>query len=104
MNKKAKVFLTFVFCSVLAYLLTTYIIQRKVENTIPTGGGMVNDTLLAIYYGFIGITTYFVALNMYSIIGLTISWRRKDMVATSAFKILTLSTAGLTIAYYLIYN
>ena len=103
MSKRIKIFLIFLACSALVFVLTLFIVQTKIDSTLPTGDGVIADTIVATYFMVIGLYAYLIALNLIVIIGLVISWRRKDKVATGTFKVLTLLTAGCSVTIFLIY-
>jgi hypothetical protein len=70
---------------------------------LPKDQSVINTLLISLYYGAIGVITYFIVINLTSFIGLIVAKRRKDEMAFKAFKITTILTLISTLIFFLIH-
>jgi hypothetical protein len=87
----------------MGYFLTRLAIQLKIDNSIPGHTGIIDNALLGIYNVTMGFIIYFGILNLTSISGYFISWKRKDAEGKKAFEFLTATTMGTTLIFFLYY-
>ena len=86
--------------AVVLYWLATLIVQGMIGSSQPDD--LIGSILFGIVTLVFGIYSYFLVLNVVVIAGLVISWRRKDRIAVSTFKVLVLLTMFGTTLFFVI--
>jgi hypothetical protein len=103
MNKRSLLLVAFLVYVAVGYLVTVFLIQRKLDATAVPNGDAISNTMLALYYVTLGLVVYFLVINLTSMVCLVISWRLRDSEAKWAFKRSTLFTIGGTAIFFLYY-
>ncbi|MEQ1732272.1 MAG: hypothetical protein ABL940_01280 [Bacteroidia bacterium] len=104
LNKTHIIILLFILYCVLTYFMMELLVQQSIDKNEMKDTGIIEVILAALYEIFLGIISYFILINISSIIGLIISIKRKDTLAIQAFKITTTLTAIVTFACFYLLN
>lgn len=103
-NKTYIIILLFIVYCVFTYFMMDLLVQQSIDKNEMNDTGIIEVILAALYEIFLGIISYFILINLSSIVGLIISIKRKDNLAIQAFKITTTLTAIATFAYFYLLN
>jgi|GEM_PF-5689277 len=103
MRKEIIIILSFAAYITLFYWATVVIVQKLVLKDLPPDAGLFDGLSIGMYYAIFGLSVYLVLMNLTTIIALLIAKKKKDKVATSTFRFLTIATLSLTAIFYIIY-
>ena len=104
-KKRNSIVLGYAGLGTVLYLVSSFIVQGKIDKDVSAQNGLVNNILLALVYSSLGFWIFLTIMNLAPIIGLLLAKRIEDKVATSTFGGLTLvAIMGSVVLIYLVYN
>ncbi|MBC7412616.1 MAG: hypothetical protein H7331_09210 [Bacteroidia bacterium] len=94
------IILLFLMYCTIAYFIISLLTKYQIDKNEIKDSGIIEVILAAVYKIIFGVVSYFLFINLSSIVGLIISIKRKDTLAIQAFKTTTILTAIVTFLYF----